>query len=99
MKELSNAVKDFIEALNNVPGVQLMHIEDTLRQLRTDLGVANLPIMADLDTLIEDAAIADAEVRAILEEEHYKDMCQEAHSCGYCGPIIPTCDRDDSLPF
>ena len=68
MKALNNAVKDFIEALNHVPAVQLMHIESTLRQLREDLTNSNLLVMADLDTLIEDAAIAHAEVRAMCKD-------------------------------
>lgn len=104
MKALNNAVKDLIEALNHVPAVQLMHIESTLRQLRTDLTNSNLPVLADLDTLIEDAAIAHAEVLEELQkeliEEHYATMCSEAYSCRYCGPITPVYEGDDEgLPF
>lgn len=68
MKALNNAVKDFTEALNHVPAIQLMHIESTLRQLREDLTNSNLPILADLDTLIEGAAIAHAEVMAMCKD-------------------------------
>lgn len=75
MKALNNAVKDFIEALNHVPATQLMHIESTLRQLRTDLTNSNLPVMADLDILIEDAAIAHAEMMAMTKDCEYDTEC------------------------
>lgn len=55
-----------IEALMQVPGTQLQHIESTLRQLLTDLRAANLPIPAELDELIEEAAIAHAENAAYM---------------------------------
>lgn len=75
MKALNNAVKDFTEALNHVPAVQLMHIESTLRQLREDLTNSNLPVLADLDTLIEDAAIAHAEMMAMTKGCGYDTEC------------------------
>lgn len=86
MKALNNAVKDFTEALNHVPAVQLMHIESTLRQLREDLTNSNLPVLADLDTLIEDAAIAHAEVRAMCKDcEEPVEYSHETYYPEYCG--------------
>lgn len=54
MKELASAVMTSIEALLQVPGTQLQHIESTLRQLLTDLKSANITPPAELDELIED---------------------------------------------
>lgn len=101
MKALNNAVKDFTEALNHVPAVQLMHIESTLRQLREDLTNSNLPVLADLDVLIEDAAIAHAEVMALCKDcEETKEYPFETYRQEYCGPTIPVYTGDDEdLPF
>lgn len=60
-KELCSAVMTSIEALLQVPGTQLQTIEPTLRQLMTDLKNSNITPPADLDALIEEAAIAHAE--------------------------------------
>lgn len=57
-KELCSAVMTSIEALLQVPGTQLQHIESTLRQLLTDLENAGITPPAELDDLIEEAAIA-----------------------------------------
>lgn len=101
MKALNNAVKDFTEALNHVPAIQLMHIESTLRQLREDLTNSNLPILADLDTLIEDAAIAHAEVMAMCKDcEGPEEYPHETYYHEYCGYTIPVYTGDDKeLPF
>ena len=101
MKALNNAVKDFTEALNHVPAIQLMHIEETLRQLREDLTNSNLPILADLDTLIEDAAIAHAEVMAMCKDcEGPEEYPHETYHHEYCGYTIPVYTGDDKeLPF
>lgn len=101
MKALNNAVKDFTEALNHVPAIQLMHIEETLRQLREDLTNSNLPILADLDTLIEDAAIAHAEVMAMCKDcEGPEEYPHETYYHEYCGYTIPVYTGDDKeLPF
>ena len=53
-KELCSAVMTSIEALLQVPGTQLQHIEPTLRQLLADLKAANITPPAELDELIED---------------------------------------------
>ena len=55
-----------IEALLQVPGTQLQHIEPTLRQLMTDLKNSNITPPADLDALIEEAAIAKTEDTAYM---------------------------------
>lgn len=68
MKELNNSVKDFIEALTKVPATQLKHLESTLRQLRSDLTNSNLPVLAELDELIVDAAVAKAEDNAMMKD-------------------------------
>ena len=60
-KELCSAVMTSIEALLQVPGTQLQHIESTLRQLLTDLENAGITPPAELDDLIEEAAIARCE--------------------------------------
>lgn len=65
-KELCSAVMASIEALLQVPGTQLQTIESTLRQLLTDLKKAGITPPADLDTLIEDAAVAKAENAAYM---------------------------------
>lgn len=72
-QNLSAAVMTSIEALLQVPGTQLQHIESTLRQLLTDLKAANLEIPAELDILIEDAAIAHAESAAYRNGVAYGD--------------------------
>ena len=101
MKALNNAVKDFTEALNHVPAIQLMHIESTLRQLREDLTNSNLPILADLDTLREGAAIAHAEVRAMCKGcEGPEEYPHETYYHEYCGYTTPVYTGDDEeLPF
>lgn len=69
-----------IEALLQVPGTQLQHIESTLRQLLSDLKKAGITPPAELDDLIEEAAIAHAEEMAMLkdcigpEEDDYYDI-------------------------
>lgn len=63
MKQLAQAVAVFTDALCKVPGTQLQHIENTLRQLMTDLKKAGIIPPAELDDLIEEAAIA-----------HFEDM-------------------------
>lgn len=63
MKQLAQAVVVFTDALCKVPGTQLQHIEKTLRQLMTDLKEAGITPQAELDDLIEEAAIA-----------HFEDM-------------------------
>lgn len=76
MKELASAVMTSIEALLQVPGTQLQHIEPTLRQLLADLKAANITPPAELDELIEDAAIAHAEDMAYndwAQPEEYDD--------------------------
>lgn len=65
-KELCSAVMTSIEALLQVPGTQLQHIESTLRQLLADLKAANITPPAELDELIEDAAVAHAEEMAYM---------------------------------
>ena len=60
-KELCSAVMTSIEALLQVPGTQLQHIESTLRQLLTDLENAGITPPAELDDLIEEVAIARCE--------------------------------------
>lgn len=99
---LATAVMTSIEALLQVPGTQLQHIESTLRQLRTDLKEAGITPPAELDNLIEDAAIAHAEEMAILkdcigpdepdfteedEEEFYRMNYYEMYGCN---PILPS---------
>lgn len=76
-KELFSAVASFTEELLQVPGTQLQHIEQTLRQLREDLS-KHSAVLADLDTLIEDAAVAHAEEIAMMKdcigpEEYYDE--------------------------
>lgn len=66
-KELCSAVMTSIEALLQVPGTQLQHIESTLRQLLTDLENAGITPPAELDDLIEEAAIA----RYYEEDVHF----------------------------
>lgn len=67
-QNLSVALMTSIEALMQVPGTQLQHIESTLRQLLTDLKEANVTPPAELNDLIEEAAIAHAETLAILKD-------------------------------
>lgn len=73
-KELCSAVMTSIEALLQVPGTQLQTIEPTLRQLMTDLKNSNITPPADLDALIEEAAIAHAEDMA-----YYNGICDEPY--------------------
>jgi hypothetical protein len=61
---LIQALEPSIEALKHVPGTQLQHILETLRQLKEDLEESNLPIPEDLDSLIEEASVARDEYRA-----------------------------------
>lgn len=83
---LCSAVMTSIEALLQVPGTQLQHIESTLRQLMTDLKIAGITPPAELDDLIKEAAIAHAEDMAYMngvaygDEEYfqtYDDMAEE----------------------
>ena len=74
-----------IEALLQVPGTQLQTIEPTLRQLMTDLKNSNITPPADLDALIEEAAIAHAEDMAYYNgmtddmPEYYDDQLYEEY--------------------
>lgn len=72
-QKLSAAVLTSIEALLQVPGTQLQYIKSTLRQLLTDLRNANMGIPAELDDLIEEAAIAHAENAAYMNGVAYGD--------------------------
>lgn len=72
-QKLSAAVLTSIEALLQVPGTQLQHIESTLRQLLADLKAANITPPAELDELIEDAAVAHAEDMAYMNGIAYGD--------------------------
>lgn len=108
-KQLCHAVATFMNELMHVPGTQLLTIQSTLRTLKEDLKQAGLPILEDLDLLIEEAGIAEAENRA------YRDAMIELHEMWndddpYCvaaqmGKYDPTrwvdeCeDYDDDLPF
>ena len=66
-----------IEALEQVPGTQLQHIEPTLRQLLTDLKNAGITLHADLYGLIEHAAIAHAEIAAYKEIDPPEYPCED----------------------
>ena len=92
--ELTQAITAFTNALMHVPGTQLQTIQETLRQLRKDLTEANIPPMAELDDLIEEAEIAHAEEMAMLkdcegpeepdfteEEEFYRMNYYEMYGC------------------
>lgn len=72
-QKLSAAVLTSIEALLQVPGTQLQYIESTLRQLLADLKAANITPPAELDELIEDAAVAHAEDMAYMNGIAYGD--------------------------
>lgn len=72
-QNLCQAVMTSIEALLQVPGTQLQHIESTLRQLMTDLKNANITPPADLDILIEEAAIAHSENAAYMNGVAWDD--------------------------
>lgn len=76
-KQLASAVMTSIEALLQVPGTQLQHIEPTLRQLLTDLKKVNITPPAELDVLIEDAAVAHFETMA------YNDWAQPEEDDDY----------------
>lgn len=83
-QELSVALASTMDALMQVPGTQLQHIESTLRQLLADLKAANLEVPAELDDLIEEAAIAKAECRAFdpgrrNDEPHYDKSLYEEY--------------------
>ena len=67
-KELCSAVMTSIEALLQVPGTQLQHIELTLKQLLTDLKNAGITPPAELDDLIEEAAVAHSENFSYFEK-------------------------------
>lgn len=69
-QELAKAIMTSVEALMQVPGTQLQTIEPTLRQLMTDLKNSNITPPAELDSLIEDAAVAHAEDIA-----YYNGIC------------------------
>ena len=90
-KELCSAVMTSIEALLQVPGTQLQHIESTLRQLLSDLKAANITPPAELDGLIEDAAVAHAETMA------YNDWAQPEEDVNFSyfeKPITEICDHE-----
>lgn len=72
-QNLCKAVMTSIEALLQVPGTQLQHIESTLRQLMTDLKNANITPPEDLDILIEEAAIAHFEDAAYMNGVAWDD--------------------------
>jgi hypothetical protein len=61
---LTQAIMTSIEALKQVPGTELLHIEATLRQLKADLQNLNITIPQTLEELVEDAAVAHAEYMA-----------------------------------
>ena len=88
-QNLCQAVMTSIEALLQVPGTQLQHIESTLRQLLADLKAANITPPAELDDLIEDAAVSHAEDMAYYngmaepEEEDWFDMMPEEDQEAY----------------
>lgn len=85
-QQLAQAVAATVDALCKVPGTQLQHIESTLRQLMTDLKEAGITPPAELDELIEDAAIAHFEEMAMMKD------------C--IGPEEPDFTEDDEeLPF
>ena len=89
--ELCSAVMTSIEALLQVPGTQLQHIESTLRQLLTGLKAANITPPAELDGLIEDAAVAHAETMA------YNDWAQPEEDVNFSyfeKPITEICDHE-----
>lgn len=114
MKQLAQAVAAFTDALCKVPGTQLQHIEKTLRQLRNDLTESGIGVLAELDDLIEDAAIAHAEDMAYYNgmltpeqeelyfsdmEEYYQTIYAEAYSLGMT-PVAPKSSEDyNDLPF
>ena len=80
-----------IEALLQVPGTQLQHIEPTLRQLLLDLKAANITPPAELDELIEDAAVSHAETMA------YNDWAQPEEDVNFSyfeKPITEICDHE-----
>lgn len=70
-KELFVAIMTSIEALMQVPGTQLQLLEPTLRQLKQDLKDANITPPDELDSLIEEAAIARSEMIQDLIEYYY----------------------------
>lgn len=80
MNELAKAVMTSIEALQQVPGTQLQHIEMTLRHLYADLKNAGIGIPAELDDLIEEAAIAKAEERAYMNGVGDEDIWDLYHN-------------------
>ena len=88
-KELCSAVMTSIEALLQVPGTQLQTIEPTLRQLMTDLKNSNITPPADLDALIEEAAIAHAEDMA-----YYNGMHEDVNFSYFEKPITEICDHE-----
>ena len=88
-KELCSAVMTSIEALLQVPGTQLQTIEPTLRQLLTDLKAANITPPAELDALIEEAAIAHAEDMA-----YYNGMREDVNFSYFEKPITEICDHE-----
>lgn len=85
---LATAVMTSIEAFLQVPGTQLQHIELTLRRLLADLRNAGVEIPAELDDLIEEAAIAHLEDIAHMnevdydgDEEYYRRKYYEKYGC------------------
>lgn len=91
-KELCSAVMTSIEALLQVPGTQLQTIEPTLRQLMTDLKNSNITPPADLDALIEEAAIAHAEDMAYYNG--MRDMREDVNFSYFEKPITEICDHE-----
>lgn len=85
-----------IEALLQVPGTQLQHIESTLRQLMTDLKNANIIPPAELDTLIEEAAVAHFEDMAYMNGVAYGDedeLTYEELAEEYADSFFQYCDE------
>ena len=78
-----------IEALLQVPGTQLQTIEPTLRQLLTDLKNAGITPPAELEGLIEEAAIAHAEDMA-----YYNGMHEDVNFSYFEKPITEICDHE-----
>lgn len=104
-KELCSAVMTSIEALLQVPGTQLQTIEPTLRQLMTDLKNSNITPPADLDALIEEAAIAHAEDMAYYNgmtddmPEYYDEHLSIWDINGVPHPNEEMRQELDELPF
>lgn len=110
--QLLQALEQSIDALTHVPGTQLQTIEATLRQLMTDLKEHNITPPAELDDLIEDAAIAHFEDMAYMngvamgDEPYFNQNYWEEYEENFImrsSPIEPTphptYEGDEELPF